>query len=176
MASPSMCLGISGWMPTSGTLWHSLRDMERSLKSSRNPVNSNGLRNSADTAEGNTRILELPTSPVLTGKLFCTSQSDGNRRDNSPNTAGEVSPNGPNIGKILHGSGAENSWFAFAHRLMMPSKGPAAAAGGPLNITARAVRNPIRFGANSLTFWLAEELFVSSGERTTFLARIRQIG
>src|SRR5262245_11580482 len=66
----------------------------------RNPVNSNGLRNSADTAEGNTRILELPTSPFLTGKVFCTSQSDGNRRDNSPNTAGEISPNGPNLGKI----------------------------------------------------------------------------
>jgi sugar lactone lactonase YvrE len=66
----------------------------------RNPVNSSGLRNSADTAEGNTRILEFPTSPFITGKLFCTSQSDGNRRDNSPNTAGQVSPNGPEIGKI----------------------------------------------------------------------------
>jgi sugar lactone lactonase YvrE len=66
----------------------------------RNPVNAEGLRNSADTAEGNTRILEFPTSPFVTGKLFCTAQSDGNRRDNSPNTAGEVSPAGPNIGKI----------------------------------------------------------------------------
>jgi sugar lactone lactonase YvrE len=66
----------------------------------RNPVNSTGLRNSADTAEGNKRILEFPTSPFLTGTLFCTSQSDGNRRDNSPNSGGEVSPAGPNIGKI----------------------------------------------------------------------------
>jgi sugar lactone lactonase YvrE len=66
----------------------------------RNPVNSSGLRNSADTAKGNTRILEFPTSPFLTGKLFCTANSDGNRRDNSPNTAGEISPSGPNIGKI----------------------------------------------------------------------------
>ena len=66
----------------------------------RNPVNSAGLRNSADTAEGNTRILEFPTSPFLTGKLFCTSQSDGNRRDNFPNTGGQVSPTGPEIGKI----------------------------------------------------------------------------
>jgi len=65
----------------------------------RNPVNSAGLRNSADTADGNKRILEFPTSPFLSGKVFCTSQSDGNRRDNSPNTAGEVSPAGP-IGKI----------------------------------------------------------------------------
>ena len=66
----------------------------------RNPVNSNGLRNSADTAEGNKRILEFPTSPFLTGKVFCTSQSDGNRRDNFPNTGGQVSPAGPEIGKI----------------------------------------------------------------------------
>jgi sugar lactone lactonase YvrE len=66
----------------------------------RNPVNSTGLRNSADTAEGNKRILEFPTSPFLTGTLFCTSQSDGNRRDNSPNSGGEVSPAVPNIGKI----------------------------------------------------------------------------
>jgi sugar lactone lactonase YvrE len=66
----------------------------------RNPVNSAGLRNSADTAEGNTHILEFPTSPFLTGKLFCTSQSDGNRRDNFLNTGGQVSPTGSEIGKI----------------------------------------------------------------------------
>jgi sugar lactone lactonase YvrE len=66
----------------------------------RNPVNSAGSRNSADTAEGNTHILEFPNSPFLMGRLFCTSQSDGNRRDNFPNTAGQVSPTGPNIGKI----------------------------------------------------------------------------
>jgi hypothetical protein len=66
----------------------------------RNPVNANGLRNSADASVGNNRILEFPTSPFLTGKVFCTSQSDGNRRDNFPNTGGEVSPAGPFIGKI----------------------------------------------------------------------------
>jgi sugar lactone lactonase YvrE len=74
----------------------------------RNPVNlpppvpfGAGLRNAGDqNGVGNNHILEFPTSPFLTGKLFCTSQSDGNRRDNSPNTAGQVSPNGPNIGKI----------------------------------------------------------------------------
>jgi len=56
----------------------------------RNPVNASGLRNSADAAVGNNHILELPTSPFLTGKVFCTSQSDGERRDNSPRIAGEV--------------------------------------------------------------------------------------
>jgi len=66
----------------------------------RNPVNSAGLRNSADTAEGNTHILEVPSSPFLGGTLFCTASYDKDRRDNSPNTAGEISPTGPAIGKI----------------------------------------------------------------------------
>jgi len=59
----------------------------------RNPVNpATGLRNSA---ADNSRILELPTSPVLVGRKFCTANSDGNRRDNSPNSAGEVNQGGP---------------------------------------------------------------------------------
>src|SRR5262245_36152423 len=73
----------------------------------RNPVNlpppvpfGAGLRNAGDQSVGNNHILEFPTSPFLTGKLFCTANADNNRRDNSPNTAGEVSPLGPNIGKI----------------------------------------------------------------------------
>jgi sugar lactone lactonase YvrE len=44
--------------------------------------------------------LESPASPVLAGHRFCTSNSDGNRRDNSPNAAGEISPAGANKGKI----------------------------------------------------------------------------
>ncbi len=73
----------------------------------RNPVNlpqpaafGFGLKNAGNQSVGNNHILEFPTSPVLTGKVFCTSQSDGNRRDNSPNTDGQVSPAGSNIGKI----------------------------------------------------------------------------
>ena len=48
----------------------------------------------------NTGPLEFPTSPFISGKTFCTSNSDGNRRDNSPNTGGEIKPAGPNRGKI----------------------------------------------------------------------------
>jgi sugar lactone lactonase YvrE len=71
----------------------------------RNPVNAGLLRNSADTAAGNTHILEFPTSPFLSGKVFCTSMSDGDRRDNSPRSAGEINAgaaqNGTNLlGKI----------------------------------------------------------------------------
>ncbi|HXJ53307.1 MAG TPA: SMP-30/gluconolactonase/LRE family protein [Burkholderiales bacterium] len=67
----------------------------------RNPVNALGLRNSADAAVGNNHILEFPTSPVLVGRKFCTSQSDGDRRDNSPRAAGEVNGGAGNArGKI----------------------------------------------------------------------------
>jgi hypothetical protein len=66
----------------------------------RNPVNpKSGLRNSSATA--NSRILEFPTSPFLLGNLFCTANSDGNRRDNSPNIDGEINSSGGNLrGKI----------------------------------------------------------------------------
>jgi sugar lactone lactonase YvrE len=63
----------------------------------RNPVNlplpavfGVGLRNAGDQSVGNNHILEFPTSPFITGKVFCISQSDGERRDNSPRSAGEV--------------------------------------------------------------------------------------
>ncbi|HWO43559.1 MAG TPA: SMP-30/gluconolactonase/LRE family protein, partial [Candidatus Eisenbacteria bacterium] len=67
----------------------------------RNPVNTNTqLRNAASNPADNNRILEFPTSPFLLGTVLCTSNSDGDRRDNSPNGAGEISPAGPNRGKI----------------------------------------------------------------------------
>ena len=44
--------------------------------------------------------LEFPTSPFLLGKQFCTSNSDGNRRDNSPASAGELGGTGQPLGKI----------------------------------------------------------------------------
>lgn len=67
----------------------------------RNPVNSANLRNAADSAADNIRILEFPTSPFITGKVFCTSNSDGDRRDNSPRSAGEVDGGGAGArGKI----------------------------------------------------------------------------
>jgi sugar lactone lactonase YvrE len=65
----------------------------------RNPVNASGLRSSADPTVGNNHILEFPTSPVLNGTVFCTANSDLDRRDNSPAAGGEV--NGTTVlGKI----------------------------------------------------------------------------
>ena len=67
----------------------------------RNPVNANGLRSSADASVGNNHILEFPTSPFLTGKTFCTANSDGNRRDNFPRSDGEIDAGGTTAGKNL---------------------------------------------------------------------------
>ena len=64
----------------------------------RNPLNSAGFRNSADTPAGNQHILEFPTSPFLTDRVLCTTNADQDRRDNSPNTAGEI--NGTAQGKV----------------------------------------------------------------------------
>ncbi|HZJ64632.1 MAG TPA: hypothetical protein VFD36_14035, partial [Kofleriaceae bacterium] len=36
--------------------------------------------------------LEFPTSPFLVGRTLCVTQSDGARRDNFPNSGGEVGP------------------------------------------------------------------------------------
>jgi len=58
----------------------------------RNPVGAGSLRNGGP--------LEFPTSPVLSGRTFCTTSSDGNRRDNLPNTAGEAQPGSAVIGKV----------------------------------------------------------------------------
>jgi sugar lactone lactonase YvrE len=58
----------------------------------RNPVGVTNLRNGGP--------LEFPTSPVIAGRRFCTTSSDGNRRDNSPNTAGEASPGSAVVGKV----------------------------------------------------------------------------
>ena len=58
----------------------------------RNPPNAAKLRNDGP--------LETPTSPVLAGYKFCTANSDGNRRDNSPSTAGEIGGAGAPRGKI----------------------------------------------------------------------------
>jgi sugar lactone lactonase YvrE len=60
------------------------------------------FRNPADasTKLRNVGPLETPTSPFLVGKKLCVAQSDGNRRDNFPNTAGEAAPGTAVVGKV----------------------------------------------------------------------------
>jgi hypothetical protein len=61
------------------------------------------FRNPPDAATKlrNTGPLETPTSPVLEGCTLCTANSDGGRRDNSPQAGGELDATaGPFRGKI----------------------------------------------------------------------------
>lgn len=60
------------------------------------------FRNAPDAATNlrNTGPLEFPTSPFLSDKTLCASNSDGNRRDNSPSSAGEIGGAGQPRGKI----------------------------------------------------------------------------
>jgi hypothetical protein len=104
--------GVDGIaLDNSGNIWASVNERNaivfsvfygtsNSVEVFRNPVNASGLRNSADASVGNNHILEFPTSPFLSGAKFCTSSADGDRRDNSPASAGEIAPNGPMRGKI----------------------------------------------------------------------------
>ena len=100
--------GVDGIaLDISGDIWASVNERNAivftvffgtsdSFEVFRNPVNSSGLRNSATD---NTRILEFPTSPFLSGTKFCTANGDNNRRDNSPSNAGEIGV-APFLGKI----------------------------------------------------------------------------
>ena len=54
----------------------------------------------ATTKLRNKGPLETPTSPVVVGHKFCTANSDGNRRDNSPSTEGEIGGSGQPKGKV----------------------------------------------------------------------------
>jgi len=67
--------------------WGQVREVFRNL-----PNATTQLRNGGP--------LETPTSPVVAGEKFCTANSDGNRRDNSPSSAGEIGGTGQPKGKI----------------------------------------------------------------------------
>jgi sugar lactone lactonase YvrE len=60
------------------------------------------FRNAPDATTNlrNTGPMEFPTSPFITGNRLCVTHSDGARRDNFPNTAGESTPTGTVRAKI----------------------------------------------------------------------------
>jgi hypothetical protein len=51
---------------------------------------SSSIEDGSGTPPGDRHILEFPTSPFVTGRMLCTTNSDLDRRDNSPAAAGEV--------------------------------------------------------------------------------------
>jgi sugar lactone lactonase YvrE len=60
------------------------------------------FRNAPDPATRlrNQGPLEFSTSPFLLGRKLCLTHSDGSRRDNFPNTGGEVGPDSSAVAKI----------------------------------------------------------------------------
>jgi sugar lactone lactonase YvrE len=82
-----------------GNIWADANERNAVVVVSNNGQVIEVFRNPAQSSLRNSGPLEFPTSPFLLGKQFCTANSDGNRRDNSPNTAGEIKPTGP-LGKI----------------------------------------------------------------------------
>jgi len=61
------------------------------------------FRNAPVASLRNIGPLEFPTSPFLSDRKFCTASSDANRRDNSPNTAGEIDNTAPPAGGQFRG-------------------------------------------------------------------------
>jgi hypothetical protein len=93
--------GVDGIaLDRAGNIWASVNERNAIAVVSKDGRVAEVFRNPLVSNLRNTGPLEFPTSPFLSGKLFCTANSDGDRRDNSPNSAGEIKPAGPQRGKI----------------------------------------------------------------------------
>lgn len=77
-----------------GNVWTAANERNAIVVVSREGRVTEFFRDPVDpaTQRRNGGPLEFPTSPFLLGRTLCVTQSDGNRRDNSPNAAGEVGP------------------------------------------------------------------------------------
>jgi sugar lactone lactonase YvrE len=75
-----------------GNVWTAANERNAIVVVSREGRVTEFFRDPVDptTRRRNGGPLEFPTSPFRLGKKLCVTQSDGNRRDNSPNAAGEV--------------------------------------------------------------------------------------
>jgi len=89
-------------LDVAGNIWVSANERNAIVVVSRKGEVTEVFRNDhdPDTRLRNTGPLEFPTSPFLSGDKFCTANSDGNRRDNVPNAAGEIAPGTAKQGKI----------------------------------------------------------------------------
>jgi sugar lactone lactonase YvrE len=89
-------------LDVAGNIWASANERNAIVFVWANSAVVEVFRNPVDavTQLRNVGPLESPTSPVLVGHKLCTANSDGNRRDNSPSTAGEIGGPGQPRGKI----------------------------------------------------------------------------
>jgi sugar lactone lactonase YvrE len=79
-----------------GRIWVDANEREAIVVVDDNGAVSEFFRNPVDATTGrrNAGPLENPTSPVFLGRTLCTTSSDTNRRDNFPNSGGEVTSTG----------------------------------------------------------------------------------
>lgn len=89
-------------LDTEGNIWGAANERNAVVEVSRDGAVHEVFRNAADPATRlrNTGPLEFPTSPFLAGHRLCVAQTDALRRDNAPNTAGEVGGTTGFLGKI----------------------------------------------------------------------------
>jgi sugar lactone lactonase YvrE len=94
--------GVDGIaLDTAGNVWAAANERNALVVVSKNGRVSEFFRNEPDAAKlRNGGPLEFPTSPFLLDHTLCVTSSDGNRRDNSPNTAGEARPGSATVAKI----------------------------------------------------------------------------
>jgi sugar lactone lactonase YvrE len=95
--------GVDGIaLDRAGNVWAAANERNAIVVVTRHREVFEVIRNAPDatTLLRNGGPLETPTSPFPRERTFCTANSDGNRRDNSPNTAGEIGGAGQPRGKI----------------------------------------------------------------------------
>jgi len=94
--------GVDGIaLDRAGNIWSAANERNAIVVVSRHGDVEEFFRNEpGPTRLRNDGPMEFPTSPFLSGRRLCITHSDGNRRDNSPNTGGEVRPDGPEVAKI----------------------------------------------------------------------------
>jgi sugar lactone lactonase YvrE len=85
-----------------GTIWGTANERNAVVRIARDGRVTEVFRNPADATSHlrNAGPLEFPTSPVVTGHRLCLAQTDGARRDNAPNTLGEVAPGTTAVAKV----------------------------------------------------------------------------
>ncbi len=104
------------WADRDGSLWIAANARQAIVRVDRwgnvteqfrNPVNSQLVRSSADTVDGNTHIFEYPTNPVIVhvpgwpvAWTLCVTSTDRPGRDNWPGTTGEIGGPGQDKGKV----------------------------------------------------------------------------
>lgn len=95
--------GVDGIaLDRAGNIWSAANERNAIVVVSRRGDVEEFFRNAPDsqTRLRNDGPMEFPTSPFLSGRRLCITHSDGSRRDNAPNTGGEVRPDGPEVAKI----------------------------------------------------------------------------